>query len=141
MAETVGARNLWKVKEDIIRESQTNIKDPESVKKWLLENDLAVKGEGITMSMIVSALQQLSSGWFIYPKDMVSGMRAVVICLEEAIQDQHTNIAMDMIMEQVEDIVKEAKAAIESLVGEVKTVMEETEKSFRAERNKQRNGS
>ena len=90
------------------------------------------------MSMIVSALQQLSSGWFIHPKDIVSGMRAAAICLEEAIQDQHMNIAMDMITEQVEDIVKEAKVVIESLVGEVKTAIEEMEKRVSEQRGTNR---
>ena len=99
---------------------------------------MAVKGEGITMLTIVLALQQLSSEWFIHLKDMVSGMRVVAICLEEAIQDWHMNIAMDTIMEQVEDIVKEAKVVIESLVGEVKTAIEEMEKRVSEQRGTNR---
>jgi len=131
MADTAGTRTLRKNKDDIVKESQSTIKDPDSAKKWLIENDILIKGEEYTMSMMTAALFQLCSGKFPQPKEMINGMRAIATCMEEIIQTRHTTDTLDTIKEQVEDIVKEAKDAIEGLVGGVKTAMKETEERLK----------
>jgi len=131
MADNAGARTARKNKDDLVKESQAMIKSHESAKKWLTENDLVLKNEDPTMSTMATALYQLCSGRFHQPKDMVTGMRAIAICMEEIIQTRHTTIALDTVKEQVEDIIKEAKDAIGELVGEVKTAMNETEERMK----------
>jgi hypothetical protein len=133
MAETAGARGQRKAKEDLIRESQANIRNLETARKWLNDNELAIKGENLTMSTMVLALQHLSSGRFTQPKDMISGMRAVAMCIEEIMQTRHTSEALDTITEQVEDVVRGAKAAIEDLVGGVKSAMKEAEEKLKGQ--------
>jgi len=120
-------RGLRKAKEDLVRESQAIIKGPDTAKKWLFENELVLKGENLSMMTMTMALQQLSSGRFLQPRDMIHGMRAIAMCMEEIIQTRHTSEALDTITEQVEDIVKGAKAAVEDLVEGVKTAMKEAE--------------
>jgi len=62
---------------------------------------------------------------------MVSGMRAIALCMEETMQTRHTNTALDTVKEQVEEMVKEAKESIEELVGEVRTAMKDTEERLK----------
>jgi hypothetical protein len=131
MADTAATRTQRKNKDDAVKESQSTIRGADPAKKWLVENELITKGEDHTMSMMASALFQLCSGKFPQPKDMINGMRAIAICMEEIIQTRHTSDALDTIKEQVEDIVKEAKDSIEELVGGVKTVMKETEERLK----------
>jgi len=111
MADTT--RVTRKAKEDLLRDSQSTIKGPDSAKKWLIDNELMLKGEDLSMSTLAAALFQLCSGKFTLPKDMVSGMRAIALCMEEIIQIRYTSDALDTIKEQVEDIVKEVKESIE----------------------------
>jgi len=120
-------RGLRKAKEDLVRESQAIIKGPDTAKKWLFENELVLKGENLSMMMMMMALQQLFSGRFLQPRDMIHGMHAIAMCIEEIIQTRHTSKPLDTITEQVEDIVKGAKAAVEDLVEGVKTAMKEAE--------------
>jgi hypothetical protein len=127
MADASATRVTRKNKEDLIRESQLIVTSHESARKWLIDNELALKGEVPTMSSLIAALFQLCSGRFLLPKDMVSGMRATALCMEEIMQTRHTNTALDTIKEQVEEMVKEAKESIEELVGGVRTAMKDTE--------------
>jgi hypothetical protein len=129
MADTT--RVTRKAKEDLLRDSQSTIKGPDSAKKWLIDNELALKGEDPSMSTLAAALLQLCSGKFTLPKDMVSGMRAIALCMEEIIQIRYTSDALDTIKEQVEDIVKEAKESIEELVGGVRMAMKDTEERLK----------
>jgi len=124
-----------KNKDDLVKESQAVIKGPESARKWLTENELVLKGEELTMSTMTSTLLQLCSGRFHQPKDMVCGMRATAICMEEIIRTRHTANALDTVKEQVEDIVKEAKEAIEELVGGVRKAMRDTEEQLKNQRS------
>ena len=134
MADTAGTRTARKNKDDLVKDSQTVIRGPETAKKWLTDNELTLKGEDLTLSTMVATLLQLCSGKFHQPKDMVCGMRAVAICLEELIQSRHTINALDTVKEQVDDIVKEAKDAIEELVGEVRTAMKDTEEQLKKQK-------
>ena len=86
MADNTGTRTARKSKDDLVKESQATIKGHETVKKWLTKNELVLKNEEPTMSTMATALYQLCSGRFHQPKDMVTGMRAIAICMEEIIQ-------------------------------------------------------
>ena len=133
MAETSATRVTRKNKEDLVRDSQLNITGHESARKWLNDNELTLKGEVPTMSSLIAALLQLCSGRFLLPKDMVTGMRAIALCMEELMQTRHTNTALDTIKEQVEEMVKEAKDSIEELVGGVRTAMKDTEERLKSQ--------
>ena len=100
MAETAGTRASRKNKDEAVKESQAIIKGPESAKKWLIENEITLKGEELTMSSMTAALFQLCSGRYHQPKDMVCGIRAIAICMEEIIQTRHTTNALDTVKEQ-----------------------------------------
>jgi len=131
MADTSATRVTRKNKEDLVRESQLTITGHNSARKWLIDNELTLKGEVPTMSSLIAALFQLCSGRFLLPKDMVSGMRAIALCMEETMQTRHTNTALDTVKEQVEEMVKEAKESIEDLVGGVRTAMKDTEERLK----------
>jgi hypothetical protein len=70
-------------KEELLKESQSAIKNLGSTRKWLLENNHAVEGEAITISLMVMALLCISSSQLVNVKDMINGTRAVAIYLEE----------------------------------------------------------
>jgi len=134
MADTAGTRTSRKNKDDLVKDSQTIIRGLETAKKWLIDSELTLKGEDLTLSTMVATLYQLCSGRFHQLKDMVCGMRAVAICMEEIIQSRYTTNALDTVKEQVDDIVKEAKEAIEELVGEVRTAMKDTEEQMKKQK-------
>jgi len=131
MADITATRVTRKAKDELLRDSQTTIKDPDTARKWLTDNELTLKGESLNMTALAAALYQLCSSKFTLPKDMISGMRAIAISMEEIIQSRYTTDALDTVREQVEDIVKEAKDSIEELVGEVRSVMKDTEEQIR----------
>jgi len=89
MTDIAVTRTARKNKDDLVKDSQTVIRGPESAKKWLTENELTLKGEELTMSSMAAALLQLCSGRFHQLKDMICGMRAIAICMEEIIQTHH----------------------------------------------------
>ena len=134
MADTAGTRTSRKNKDDLVKDSQAIIRGPETAKKWLTENELTLKGEELTMSTMAATLIQLCSGRFPQPKEMICGMRAIAICMEKIIHTRYTTNALDTVKEQVDDIVKEAKDAIEELVGEVRTVMKDTEEQLKKQK-------
>ncbi|KIM45758.1 hypothetical protein M413DRAFT_7871 [Hebeloma cylindrosporum] len=105
MADLAAMRVTRKNKEDLLRDSQTIIKDIESMQKWLVDNDLMLKGEDISLPTLAAALFQLCSGKFTLPKDIISCMRAIALCMEEI----------------------DAKDSIGELVGRVRTAMKDTE--------------
>jgi len=61
------------------------------------------------------------------PKEMINGIQAIAICLEELNQMRYTSKALDTVKEQVEEVVKGVKEAIEGLVEEMKSAIKETE--------------
>jgi len=107
MADTAGTRTSRKNKDDLVKDSQTIIRGLETAKKWLINSELTLKGEDLTLSTMVATLYQLCSGRFHQLKDMVCGMRAVAICMEEIIQSRYTTNALDTVKEQVDDIHQE----------------------------------
>jgi len=106
MVETASMRSSWKTKEGLFKELQTNIK-PESAMKWLIENDLIVRGDFHRMKTLTSALLQLSSGTFSQLKKMITRIQAIALCMENIVQTHHMTEALDMVIGKVEDIVKE----------------------------------
>ena len=131
MADSAGTRNARRAKDDLVKESQAAVKGPESAKAWITDNELVIKGEGLTIGTLTTALYHLCSGKFTQPKEMISGIRAIAICLEEINQTRYTSDALDTVKEQVEEVVKGAKEAIEGLVEEMKTVIKETEEGYK----------
>ena len=111
----------------MVKESQAAVKGPESAKAWITDNELVIKGECITIGTLTTALYHLRSGKFTQPKEMINGIRAIAICLEELNQTRYMSEALDMVKEQVEEVVKGAKEAIEGLVEEMKSAIKETE--------------
>ena len=114
-------RSSWKTKEGLFKELQTNIK-PESAMKWLIENDLIVRGDFHRMKTLTSALLQLSSGTFSQLKKMITRMQVIALCMENIVQTHHMTEALDMVIGKVEDIVKEL---IRGLLGGVRMAMKE----------------
>ena len=90
------------------------------------------------MNMMASALFQLSSGSFLQPKEMITGMRAIAFCIEEITQTRHTNEVLDTVMEQVEDVMRGARSAIKDLLGGVKTALKEAEERITKEKLEER---
>ena len=131
MAESMGTRTLWKNKDYLVKDSQTVIRGLKTTKKWLIDNELTLKGKYLTLSTMTATLFQLCSGRLHQQKDMVYGMRAVAICIEEIIQSHYTTNTLDTVKEQVDDIVKEVKDIIEELVG---MVMKDTEEQVKKQK-------
>ena len=131
MADTTATRVTRKAKDELLRDSQAIIKDPDTARKWLNDNELMLKGENPNATTLMAALFQLCSSKFTLPKDMICGMRAIALCMEETIQSKYTTDALDTVREQVEDIVKEAKDSIEDLVGEMRSAMRDTEERMK----------
>ena len=131
MADTTATRVTRKAKDELLRDSQVIIKDPDTARKWLNDNELMLKGENPNATTLTAALFQLCSGKFTLPKDMICGMRAIALCMEETIQSKYTTDALDTVREQVEDIVKEVKDSIEDLVGEMRSAMRDTEERMK----------
>lgn len=127
MAESAGTRNAKRAKDDMVKESQAAVKGPESAKAWITDNELVIKGECITIGTLTTALYHLCSGKFMQPKEMINGIQAIAICLEELNQMRYTSKALDTVKEQVEEVVKGVKEAIEGLVEEMKSAIKETE--------------
>jgi len=134
MADSAGSRNARRAKDDMVKDSQAAIRGPESAKTWIIDNELAIKGECLTIGTLTTALFQLCSGKFTQPKEMISGIRAIAICLEELNQTRCTSDALDTVKEQVEEVVKGAKEAIEGLVEETKAVFKEMESGYRKQK-------
>ena len=131
MADAAGTRNSKKAKDDMVKESQAAIRGPETAKKWITDNELAIKGECLTTGTLTTALFQLCSGKFTQTKEMISGIRAIALCFEELNQTRYTSEALDTVKEQVEKVVKGAKEAIEDLAEGMKSVMKEAEGNYR----------
>jgi hypothetical protein len=75
--------------------------------KWLIENNLIVRGDFHEMKTLTSALLQLSSGKFSQLKEMMTGMQVIALCMEKIVQTHHTTKALDMVIGQVKDVMKE----------------------------------
>ena len=127
MADSAGTKSTRKAKDDMVKESQAAIKGPELAKVWITDNELVIKGECLTVRTLTTALYHLCSGKFMQPKEMISGIRAIAMCLEELNQMRYTSEALDTVKEQVEEVVKGVKEAIEGLVEEMKSSIKESE--------------
>ena len=127
MSNAANARITRKAKEDLLKDSQMLIKNPNTTSKWLKDNELTPKGENVSLPTLAAALFQLCSGRYTLPRDMVTGMRAIAICMEGLLQERHTTEASDLIKDQVEEIIKETREAINGFLGEMRAAIKDTE--------------
>ena len=70
-----------KSKLDLIRESQSIIKDQNSAQRWLIKQELIIPSEQIMAATITMALLYISNGKY-DQKELINGSRAVAICLD-----------------------------------------------------------
>ena len=72
MADSAGTRNTRRAKDDLVKESQAAVKGPESTKAWITDNELVIKGKGLMIGTLTTALYHLCSSKFTQPKEMIS---------------------------------------------------------------------
>jgi len=70
-------------KADIIKESQSHIKTTETAKKWLADHDYIIVGEDLSISALTMALFYLANGRVCTSSQLVNGIRAIALCLDE----------------------------------------------------------
>ena len=90
------ARITKKAKEELIKDSQSSIKNLGSAKKWLIGNKYIIEGEPTNISSMATALLQRLSGTTLVVRDIINGIRAVAICLEEVGREEQMNEAIQM---------------------------------------------
>jgi len=109
------ARLTKKAKEDLVKDSQSNIKNLGSAKKWLIDNRHVIEGEPATIGSMATALLQISSGSTLVVRDMINGIRAVAIYMEELGKEEQAKEAVQMIKGQVDGMMDEIKGKIGAL--------------------------
>ena len=77
-------------KADIIKESQSHIKNTEAAKKWLADHDYIITSEDLSISALTMALFYLANGRVNTPSQLVNGIRAVALCLDELGNDRNS---------------------------------------------------
>ena len=70
----------YKSKLDLIRESQSIIKDQNSAQRWLIKQELIIPSEQIMAATITMALLYISNGKY-DQKELINGSHTVAICL------------------------------------------------------------
>ena len=69
-----------KSRADLIRESQSIIKDQDTAQQWLTKQELVIPGEQITVINLTMALLYISNGKY-DQKELINGSHTVAICL------------------------------------------------------------
>ena len=110
-------------KKELINASSSRIKDATSARRWLEKAAFVPAGEVITTAILSAALLYLANGDWTESQDLIDGMRAVALCMDELSVGQRAEEA-DKTREAVEGMVRETKTA----VGEMLRKAEETMK-------------
>ena len=100
-------------KTEILKNSQSNIKNAESAKKWLYEHDYIIQGEEISTPSLTMALLYLANGHSNSIGQLVNGIRAIAICLDGALPET-TNL--EFIREAIETATSEVTTEATSLM-------------------------
>src|SRR5271155_1751026 len=111
---SMDARTASKLsKMDIIRDSQSSIKSFDTAKKWLTDHEYVINGEELSAPALVMALLYLANGRLNTTSQLINGIRAAAICLDEVSTERgNPDIAKDA-----------AEAALTELTTETTTIL------------------
>lgn len=116
--ETPTKRITDAAKRELIKNSQSVIKDTESAEKWLIDSTYIVKGENITTAALSMALLYIANGNISTYTKLIDGIRAVAICLGQLQPQSHTEDVAETITRRAVKAIEEAAAeAIEEIGG------------------------
>ena len=103
-------------KADIIKNSQSNIKSSEAAKKWLTDHDYIIPGEDLSTSALTMALFYIANGRINTPSQLVNGIRAVALCLDDIGTDKtNPGLAKDIAEATAAELAAETSAIIANL--------------------------
>jgi len=131
-----------RTKEELFKDSQSMVKGAITARKWLLDNKYIVEGEPTVISSMVMTLLHLASGQTTNVKEMVNGMRAVALHLEEIGKEVITEEVLRTMREQVNGMLEGAKEELENLKEGMRTIRKEAkerEEERIGERQQERN--
>ena len=116
-AATTDSRQTQKPsKADIIKDSQSHIKNTETAKKWLGDHDYIIIGEDLSITALTMALFYLANGRVSTPSQLVNGIRAIALCLDEIGTDQNnTSSAKDFAEATAAEIAAETSVILANL--------------------------
>jgi hypothetical protein len=109
---------------EIIKNSQSSIRNTESAKKWIYEREYILKGEELSIPSLTTALLSLASGQTNSISQLVNGIRVVAICLDstlpeatnlEAIRDTIETAALEITTEATSILSNLAENTIKSI--------------------------
>jgi len=123
--DTQTAKLTRKGKEDLLKDSQSSIKSLGTARKWLIENKYIIEGEPASVSTMVTALLQISSGPTLVVREMINGIRAVAIYLEEVGRVEGAKEALEMMRGHVNEIIDETKGKMETIAENMQKLAEE----------------
>ena len=103
-------------KAEIVRNSQSNIKNIDAAKKWLYEHEYIVPGENLSASVLTMALLYLANGRINTATQLMNGIRAVAICLDDiASEITHPDTLKDAIETTATELATESATIISNL--------------------------
>src|SRR5271155_67219 len=102
---------------DIIKDSQSNIKSFDTAKKWLVDHEYVIHGEELSIPALVMALLYLANGRLSTTSQLVNGIRAAAICLDEVSTDRgNPNPAKDTDESAMTELATETTTILSNLV-------------------------
>jgi len=110
-------------KKELINASSSRIKDATSARRWLEKAALVPAGEVIMTAILSAALLYFANRDWTESQDLIDGIRAVALCMDELSVGQRAEEA-DKTREAVEGMVRETK----TVVGEMLRKADETMK-------------
>src|SRR5271155_5052426 len=104
-------------KMDIIRDSQSSIKSFNTAKKWLIDHEYVIHGEELSVPALVMALLYLANGRLNTTSQLVNGIRAAAICLDEVNTERgNPDIAKDAAEAALTELTTETTTILSNLV-------------------------
>src|SRR5271155_4397664 len=103
----------------MLKESRTNISNVTTAKKWLSKEELLIDGEEMTTSLLAQALMWLAAGDKNTVEQLVDGIRAVALCLEDLDREETIEASKLILKEAAASWVEEAKKEIHRVADEV----------------------
>ena len=103
-------------KAEIIKNSQSNIKSVYTARKWLHKHEYIVPGENLSASVLTMALLYLANGCINTTSQLINGIRAVAICLDDITTEQaYPDTVKDAIEVTVTELAMESVTIISNL--------------------------
>ena len=104
-------------KMDIIRDSQSSIKSFDTAKKWLIDHEYVIHGEELSVPALVMALLYLANGRLNTTSQLVNGIRAAAICLDEVNTERgNPDLAKDAAEAALTELTTETTTILSNLV-------------------------